>query len=134
MPYLVLIEQEMHRKLLPKRGRSAGNLVIKFDLTEMLRGDFASTMQAAALGRNWRILTGNEARELFGYDPIEGEDTLIQPVNMAQVDENGVPHAVSGSIDLPDTAQDKQVGQEDTNPDEQGNNPDSEETPNENGL
>jgi HK97 family phage portal protein len=119
MPYIVLIEQEFHRKLLPRKGRNSSRFVIKWDLSEMLRGDMASTMAAISLGRQWRVMTGNEAREMLNLDPIAGEDTLLQPVNVAAVDEKGVPHAVSGAIDIPDTAQDKDIIPSDENPNEE---------------
>lgn len=79
-PYLVRIEQEIAIKLL---GGDPGRFV-EFDVSQRLRGDWKSTMDGFAVGRQWGILTADECREQIGYNPLgtpEGEIT-IAPVNM----------------------------------------------------
>ncbi len=51
-PYLVRIEKEIARKLLP----ADGSLFVEFDVSERLRGDFASTMAGFAVGKQWGFL------------------------------------------------------------------------------
>ena len=61
-PYLVRIEQEICIKLLnadPAR-------FVEFDTTERLRGDFKSTMDGFAVGRQWGIFTTNYCLEKLG--------------------------------------------------------------------
>jgi len=61
-----------------------------FDMSEVLMGDsqarsrYWSTMTAAG------ILTRNEGRESENYDPLDGLDEPLQPMNMAQAGANAV--------------------------------------------
>lgn len=48
-PYLVRIEAEITRKLLP----ADNSLRVEFDTSELLRGDFKSTMDGYAVGKQW---------------------------------------------------------------------------------
>lgn len=48
-PYLNRIEKEIQRKLLPRVGPKAYRFVVRFDVTERLRGDFKSTMDGIAV-------------------------------------------------------------------------------------
>jgi HK97 family phage portal protein len=85
-PIVIRIEQELKRKLL--NGRAGSKLFVTFDVTERLRGDFEAQTKTLALGRQWGILTGNEARIELGYNPVGPEgDVLIYPVNMANADQ-----------------------------------------------
>jgi len=84
-PIVIRIEQELQRKLLT--GRSASKLYVLFDVTERLRGDFEAQTRTLALGRQWGILTANEAREELGYNAVGPEgDRLIVPLNMIDSD------------------------------------------------
>jgi HK97 family phage portal protein len=82
-PILVRIEQELQRKLLPNVGRNAGKLYVEFDVSERLRGDWATQIRTCAVARQWSILTANECREELGYSPVGPEgDVLLYPINM----------------------------------------------------
>jgi HK97 family phage portal protein len=82
-PYTCRAEQEVTRKLLPKRGRTTGKFFVEFDFRERLKGDFASTMTGLAIGRQWGFVTANIALETIGQDPVGPEgDILLYPLNM----------------------------------------------------
>lgn len=81
-PIIIRIEQELKRKLLI--GRSNSKLYVTFDVTERLRGDFSTQINALAVGRQWGLLSANEGREVLGYNPVGPEgDVLLTAVNMA---------------------------------------------------
>jgi HK97 family phage portal protein len=78
-PYMVRIETEIQRKLLPKNG----SMFIEFDVSERLRGDFATTMQGFAVGKQWGFYSTNIVLEKLGENPIGPEgDVYWCPVNM----------------------------------------------------
>jgi HK97 family phage portal protein len=77
--YIHCIEAEVQRKLL------SASYFVRFDTGERLRADLTQTMSAISMGRQWAILTTNEARGMLGLDPIGDElggSTILQPVNM----------------------------------------------------
>jgi len=51
-----------------------GTLRAKFDLSEVLRGDFESRVDSAVKGVTNGLLTPNEGRELMGIDPSDQEE------------------------------------------------------------
>jgi HK97 family phage portal protein len=78
-PYMVRIEKEIARKLLP----ADGSLFVEFDIEEILRGDFASTMAGFAVGKQWGFYSTNTILAKLGENPIGPEgDLLWAPVNM----------------------------------------------------
>lgn len=78
-PYLVTIEQEIQIKLFDADPRR----FCEFDVSERLRGDFQSTMQGFAVGKQWGIFTTNYCLEKLGENPIGPEgDIYWCPVNM----------------------------------------------------
>lgn len=78
-PYLVRIEKEIARKLLPRDG----SMFVEFDVSERLRGDFQSTMQGFAVGKQWGIFTTNYCLEALGENPIgPAGDVRWAPYNM----------------------------------------------------
>jgi HK97 family phage portal protein len=78
-PWCKKIESEFERKLL---GRNSGKL-IRFDLSERIRGDYKSVTDGLATLRNWGIITINDARRQLGLNEVGAEgDVLIVPVNM----------------------------------------------------
>jgi HK97 family phage portal protein len=93
-PILNCIEQEVNRKLLRSKGSKKSNLRLQFDLSPRLRGDFASTMQAVALGRQWSVMTQNEGRQMLNLPRIDDGDTFLSPTNMYVLDEQGNTIAV----------------------------------------
>lgn len=79
-PYLVRIEKEIARKLLPQDG----SMFVEADLSARLRGDFATTQAGFATGRQWGWYNANTILEKLGENPIEGEagSAYWAPVNM----------------------------------------------------
>lgn len=78
-PYLVRIEKEIQRKLLPEDG----SYFAEFDVSERLRGDFATTMQGFAVGKQWGFYSTNVVLEKLGENPVGPEgDIYWAPVNM----------------------------------------------------
>lgn len=78
-PYMVRIETEIQRKLLPRDG----SMFVEFDVSERLRGDFATTMQGFAVGKQWGFYSTNVVLEKLGENPIGPEgDVYWAPVNM----------------------------------------------------
>ncbi len=76
-PYLVRIEREVQRKML------SNDLFVEFDVSERLRGDFATTMQGFAVGKQWGFYSTNMILEKLGENPIGPEgDIFWAPVNM----------------------------------------------------
>ncbi len=88
-PYLVRIEKEIARKLLPDDG----SIFAEFDVSERLRGDFKSTMDGFAVGKQWGFYSTNTILEKLGENPIGPEgDVLWAPVNMTNA-ANLIPKA-----------------------------------------
>lgn len=82
-PYLRKLTLEFQRKLLPPTGRVQSIYSFEFDLTERLRTDLKTTLDAIALGRQNGVLTANEGRRQLGLNPVGPEgDVLWSPVNM----------------------------------------------------
>lgn len=76
-PYLVRIEREIQRKMLPD------DMFIEADVSERLRGDFQTTMQGFATGKQWGFFSTNYVLEKLGENPVGPEgDILWAPVNM----------------------------------------------------
>jgi HK97 family phage portal protein len=91
-PWLVRIEAEVQRKLMPTVGRSAGKYTVRFDVAELIRGDFASQMNGFAVGKQWSFLNTNDIRESLGLNPIGPEgDVYYVPLNMVPIGPNGDP-------------------------------------------
>lgn len=111
-PYLVRLEQELKRKLLPALGRNAGRFHIQFDTRELTRGDFASQMTAYAVGRTNGFLNANDIRQSLGDNPIPGlaGSTFWMPVNMQDAN---FPNQGGGNV-KPDGSTDDDT--EDTDP------------------
>jgi HK97 family phage portal protein len=84
-PIISTLEGELNRKLMPQIGRKAGAYYAQFDLSERLRGDFATQMKGYALGKQWGWYSTNDVRRKLGENTInEPEaDVYLYPVNMA---------------------------------------------------
>jgi HK97 family phage portal protein len=78
-PWLNRIQQELHRKLIPKYS----GLTIEHDISDRLRVDFASQMQGYATGRQWGWYSANDIRAKLGENPIGAEGNVyLQASNM----------------------------------------------------
>lgn len=98
-PYLVRWEQEIQRKLIPRIGRNAGRYYVRFDVSELLRGDQASTSAYYSAALQWGWLNRNEVRDKEGLNPIGDQgEVYMAPFNMmnakAMIE---VPPAPTGS-------------------------------------
>ena len=67
----------------------------EFLLDHLLRGDIKSRYNAyrTAITTGW--MTRNEAREKENWNPVEGLDDMLVPLNMATVDEGGDIHPLN---------------------------------------
>jgi len=82
-PYCNRIEKELLRKLMPRTGPKAYSYIVEFDFTERQRGDFVTTQQGFALGRQWGWLSANDVRRALGMNPGGAElDIFLSPLNM----------------------------------------------------
>lgn len=82
-PYLCRIEAEFLRKLMPQLGRNAGRYALEFDVSERLRGDFKTTMDGYATGKQWGFFNTNMVLTDLGRNPIGPVgDIFWAPVNM----------------------------------------------------
>jgi HK97 family phage portal protein len=100
-PILTRLESEVNRKLLPEVGRKANKYFIKFDLSERLRSDHATTMAGIAAGRQWSLMTVDEGRVALGLNPI-GDNSRLAPVNMCNAElipnQTEIPNSLPGAI------------------------------------
>jgi HK97 family phage portal protein len=113
-PYTNRIEKELLRKLMPRVGPKAYRYVIEFDYSERLKGDFMTTQEGLALGRQWGYLSANDCRRTMGMNAIGAEgDIYLSPLNMidARQVENQPPPDAGGADDgkqLPAAASDQE--------------------------
>ena len=79
-PWLEKWEQEVKRKLL-----AGTDLVARFDLRMILRGDTAQRFQAYATGRQWGWLSANDIRENEDENLLAPDvgDVYLNPMNMS---------------------------------------------------
>ncbi|MGH6793628.1 MAG: phage portal protein [Methylocella sp.] len=64
-------------------GLGEEGLECKFDEKELLRADILTMRNAARLGFLSGLTTQNEGRAEIGYQPMDGADVLMPPVNLA---------------------------------------------------
>lgn len=67
------------------------DLCVEFDFRNLLRGDAVSRAAYSHAGVLDGWLTRNEARELEGYDPIDGLDEPLVPINEQTLTESNEP-------------------------------------------
>ena len=87
MPYLIRIEEEINRKLLPPTGE----FYAKFNVDALLRADIKTRNEAFAIGRQWGWWSANDVREKMDEDPLPPDvgDIYLSPVNMVPADKAG---------------------------------------------
>jgi HK97 family phage portal protein len=88
-PWIVRFESEIRRKLLPRVGRNASRFTVRFDTTELMRLDFATQIEAIAMGRQWGLYNADEGREKLGENPIGGiaGKQYLVPLNMVTAEQ-----------------------------------------------
>ncbi len=72
-PILCRIEAELKRKLVGVKS----NLGWSCDLSERLRGDFATQMTSYAMSKQWGLMTTNEIRQQMGLNPMGPEGDVL---------------------------------------------------------
>lgn len=78
-PILMRYELELLRKLDPEDEE----LLIEFDVSQRLRGDFKTTMDGLAVGKQWGIFNTNRCLAILGQNGIGAVgDVYWSPVNM----------------------------------------------------
>lgn len=95
-PWLVRHEQAIYRDLLSEAERRSH--FAKHSVDALLRGDTATRYQAYTTGITTGFMTRNEARELEDWNPIDGLDKPLLPLNMVEV--SGAQLAGSGQRQL----------------------------------
>jgi len=82
-PYLVNIEQELNKKLLPEKDR--GKYYLKFKTSELLRGDVNSRSDYYRKMFEIGALSPNEIRGFEDLNKIENGDEHYVPLNLGNV-------------------------------------------------
>lgn len=80
MPVYERWESSICRNLFSDKEQT--NLLAEFDVERLLRGDTKARYDAYGAGRQWGVLSANEARRKEGLNPVQGGDMLLQPLNM----------------------------------------------------
>ena len=84
-PWCVRIEDAFTQQIVkPQFGES---YYCKFNMDALERGNIASRYSAYNIGRNAGFLSRNEVREKENYNPIEGGDDYLTPLNMRTLGE-----------------------------------------------
>jgi len=99
-PWCKRIELAVRRCVFTQKQRDAG-LTAKFNLRELLRGDSAATSAYLTSGINAGWLTRNEARAIEDYNPIDGLDEPLRPLNMVENDDVPEPAGDADTGALP---------------------------------
>lgn len=83
-PHIMTWEQEMERKLFPRRGQAANKYFAGFDTRKLMYPDAASRSTFYGSGKNWGYLCTNDIHELENMNPVEdgSGDTYWMPQNM----------------------------------------------------
>jgi HK97 family phage portal protein len=84
LPWIKRWEQEINRKLIPSTQRR--KYFVKFNVDDLLRGDFTSRVQGYASARQWGWMSANDVREKEDMNMIEGGDVYLSPSNMMPAD------------------------------------------------
>ena len=83
-PWLVRFEQTIEQRLLLARERA--QFKAEFLVDGLLRGDVQSRYQAYATARQNGWMSANEIRALENFNPVEGGDVYLVPLNMEPAD------------------------------------------------
>jgi HK97 family phage portal protein len=83
MAWAVRWEQAISRDLIVNTDR----FFAEHNLDALLRGDTKSRAEAYAIAVQWGWMTRAEVRKLENYNPIDGLDEPLQPLNMVTLDD-----------------------------------------------
>jgi HK97 family phage portal protein len=84
-PYITRLQSSMEANLLKTEER--GQVVIRFDTTELLRPDYTERLKSAKEGVTGGILAANEYRKTEGLPPLPGGDKLYMQQQMVPVED-----------------------------------------------
>lgn len=91
-PRLVRLERRiLNDLLLPLQLTDGNEYFCEFLMDALMRGDLKSRYEAYSTGINAGFLTRNEARAMENFNPIDGLDDPLTPLNMQSVNETGNP-------------------------------------------
>lgn len=90
--WLVAWEEECESKLLSEVEKQADDFKVEFLRRRLVRAQLSDRMAAWSVGVNARILSPNEARAEEGWNPYEGGDEFLVPLNVGNP--GGDPEAV----------------------------------------
>jgi HK97 family phage portal protein len=93
-------EQALQRDLLTPSERQT--YYIEYLLDGLERADISTRAQALNTMRQGGAITANEWRERENLEPVDGGDVLLQPLNMAAVDDTGETGAEDDAPDAPE--------------------------------
>lgn len=110
LPWCERWESAIETQLLTEDER----LDVDFDFRNLMRGDSDSRAQYIHNLVLDGVLTRNEGRELEGYDPIEGLDEPLVPVNERELSEPDPNEAADDQAEEADEAEDDETDAEDT--------------------
>lgn len=84
-PWFTELEAAVNRQLVPDFYPSTGStrVVTRFNMDDVLRGDYETRSTAATTMRQGGITTGNEARVIMGLEPIDDPNMNIVFANSA---------------------------------------------------
>lgn len=101
-PWLTRFEAEIQRKLMPRTGRKANRYSVRFDVSELLRGDFASQMNGFAIGKQWGFFNTDMILEKLGENPIGGPagKQFLVPLNMVPAESISSPDPEDDETDV----------------------------------
>jgi HK97 family phage portal protein len=95
--WLCTWEQELERRLLTKEERISGKYFIRFTRQALVRANMEARYKAYQTAVGKPFMLPNEARDLEDFDPIDGGDTLANPLNM--LNPGGDPDATAKKKD-----------------------------------
>lgn len=102
MRWLTTWEQECWAKLLTQQQRESMLFYFRFVTAALLRGTALDRYQVYQLGRQMRVLSANDVREMEDMDPIEGGDEYENPAIDTQAASSDSPPK-QGTSDTPAT-------------------------------
>lgn len=86
LPLVRRFEDELTRKLITSREREEG-VMIKINIRDRIMGDMQARAELNSTYVSHGILSRNEVRVEEGYNPVDGLDEMLVPLNMAPATE-----------------------------------------------
>lgn len=111
IPRALAFEDQFAKTLLSRKDRLS--FFFEFDRNQMTLRDPKSETERTIKAAERGIIMRNEARAIFGYNPVKGGDTFLVPTNMSIVDEKNTVIIGGSSTPASDADQDE-------NPEENG--------------